>query len=197
MTVKFIFCVLGLTVAHQAVGQLVAPDYDFHDDGTKIDELTIFQLLALFRSSAGIVMGLPDGAFSASDEYDANHGVIYARIGANKVAGKSHAWCGVSGVGGEITVDLTTSHLVTGVATQGRGSYGHEHIVTLYSIETSEDGLKWTAQGSFQGNFDSTTICRRRFKKPVLASFVKFTVLDYKGHPCTRLDVLVYERGDD
>merc|ERR1719419_228015 len=178
MTVKVITLFLALAAAHQ----LVAPDNDFHDYDTKVDELTILQLLGVFRSSVGIVMDLPDGAFSASAEHDDNHAAIYARIGAPKVSGKSHAWCAGYVVGSDITVDLTTSYYVTGVATQGRGDA--DHMVTRYSVETSEDGNVWVKQGTFEGNFDRTTICRRRFKMPLLASFVKFTVLEYKNSAC-------------
>jgi len=190
MTVKFIMHLLALVAAHQ----LVAPKSDFHDNGHKIDELTIFQLLGLHRSSTGIVMDLPDGAFSASHEHSADHAAIYARIGAARVDGKKHAWCGGFGMGYSIKVDLTTSHLVTGVATQGRGD--HSSWVSRYSVATSEDGDKWVEQGKFRGNFDMTTICRRRFKKPVLASFVKFSVLSYHVMACMRLDVLVHNNGD-
>jgi len=190
MTVKFIVHLLVLAAAHQ----LVAPDNDFYDDGNKIDELTIFQLLGLFRSSNGIVEYLPDGAFSASKEFNGDHAAFYARIGRDHVKGKSHAWCSGYSMGEEITVDLTTSYLVTGVATQGRGD--HSGMVTSYSVETSEDGHRWIAQGRFRGNFDKTTICRRRFNKPVLASFVKFTVLDFKDMSCMRLDVLFHNIGD-
>jgi len=189
MTVKFIVHLLVLAAAHQ----LVAPDSDFYDDGNKIDELTIFQLLGLFRSSTGIVMDLPDGAFSASKEYNDKHAAILARIGRERVSGKYHAWCSSFSAGEEITVDLMTSYIVTGVATQGRGD--HTNWVTSYSVETSEDGHRWVAQGRFRGNFDMTTICRRRFNKPVLASFVKFTVLDYEVMACMRLDVLVHNIG--
>jgi len=186
--VKVIVLLFALAAAHQ----LVAPDNDFHDYDTKVDELTILQLLGVFRSSTGIVIDLPDGAFSASAEHNDDHGAIYARIGADRVSGKSHAWCGGYEVGYEITVDLTTSYYVTGVATQGRGDH-KDNWVSRYSVETSEDGHMWVAQGQYRGNFDMTTICRRRFKKPVLASFVKYTVLKFKVMACMRLDVLVLD----
>jgi len=188
---RFLYILLGLAAANQ----LVAPNHDYSDHGIKIKELNIFQLIAMFRSSSGITKDLPDGAFSASAQYNADHGAIYARIGVPKVSGKSHAWCGSSKPGAEITVDLTTSHVVTGVATQGRGD--GSQWVTRYSVETSENGHKWENQGIFLGNFDKNTICRRRFKKPVLASFVKFKVLNFVAYGSMRVDVLVHNIGDE
>merc|ERR1712142_489475 len=131
--------------------------------------------------------------------FDAKHGAIYARIGAPHVSGKSHGWCGKGVMGGamgeEVTVDLTTSYIVTGVATQARG--GSTQWVERYTVYTSEDGHDWKAQGNFRGNFDKSTICRRRFQKPVLASFVKFKVLEVHNHACMRLDVLVHNIGNE
>jgi len=146
----------------------------------------------MFYVSNGIVLDLPDGAFTASDEYSENQLAMYSRIGPDKVPGKALAWCGKSGGANEITVDMTSSYLVMGVATQGRGG-GHSYWTTEYFVETSENGNDWVRHGKFRGNFDAETICRRRLKKPILASFVKFIVLDYFNTvPCMRLDVLVY-----
>merc|ERR1719221_800386 len=143
----------------------------------------------MFRASTGIVGTLPDSALTTSHTHSDKHHLMYVRIGDEQVTGKAHGWCGVLGSANEITVDLTTSHIVTGIATQGRGD--SNHWVTDYSVETSEDGHNWMVHGMFRGNFDRDTICRRRFDTPVLASFVKFTVENFYGHPCMRLDVLV------
>merc|ERR1719184_8597 len=136
-------------------------------------------------------MDLPDGSFSATQSFDANHKEIYARIGADKVSGKSHAWCGKTSGVNAITVDLTSPHIVTGVATQGRGDRGQR--VTSYSIRVSENGYDWVSVGKFVGNFDQKTICQVRFEEPVLARFVEFAVLKYYVHPSMRIDVLVME----
>jgi len=187
---RLLFILFGLTAAHQ----LVAPN-NFTEDRFKLNELNIFKLIAVYSSSSGIVMTLPDGAFSATSRADHNHAAMYARIGAPRVHGKSHAWCGTNKRDEAITVDLTTSHLVTGVATQGRGD--SDQWVTRYSVETSKNGEIWENQGIFLGNFDRNTVCRRRFKKPVLASFVRFKVLNFHMHMSMRLDVLVYNIGDE
>ena len=80
-----------------------------------------------------------------------------------------------------VTVDLMTSYLVTGVATQGRAVAAE--WVTEYSVDTSNCGLCWINRGNFVGNIDQQSICKAIFKKPVLARFVKFTVLKYHGYP--------------
>jgi len=160
-------------------------------DGEKyFDVLSSLQLLEIFMKSEGIVQDLPDGAFSATNEWDSNHGPIYCRIGADRVAGKAHGWVGSNAGESAITVDMTTSQLVTGVATQGRGDA--DQWVTDYSVQTSENGYDWVDLGNFVGNFDRSTICKVRFTKPVLARFVKFTVLKFNAHKSMRLDVLVY-----
>lgn len=156
------------------------------------DELGMIPLLRMFSESDGIVKFLPDGAFSATDSHDGNHGPQYCRIGWPKGNNKSHAWCANATRGGNsITVDMTSPNLVTGVATQGRGEAAQ--WVTDYSIETSVGGHQWDPQGTFVGNFDQQTICKNTFQNIVLARFVKFTVLKFHGHPSMRLDVLVYD----
>merc|ERR1711920_5908 len=104
-------------------------------------------------------------------------------------------WCGKRGENNEITVDLTTSFMVSGVATQGRGDCC-DQWVTSYAIETSEDGQYWEKHGRFQGNFDRDTICESRLELPVLARLVRLTVKEYNGYPCMRLDLLVYNADD-
>jgi len=181
-----------------AAHELVAPDDDFNDsvlERVHLDELTIIQLLGMFQASRGIVTDLPDGSFSATSEL-VNHNAIYARIGDDHVSGKAHGWCAAKGNGkrNSITVDLTMSYLVTGLATQGRGDA--DQWVNNYSVETSEDGHNWVAHGQFLGNFDRHTICRRRFDEPVAASFVRFIVIEFTNHPCMRVDVLVFNMAD-
>jgi len=176
---------LALVESHQ----LVSSD-DIFESGMHMKELSIIQVLAIFHDSLGIVQTLPDEAFTCPVKVDANHGCEYARIGRDKVQGKAHGWCGKRGENNEIIVDMTTSFMVTGVATQGRGD--HNHWVTSYSIETSENGHSWQKHGRFEGNFDRDTVCESRLDLPVLARLVKLSEMEYYDLPCMRLDVLVY-----
>ena len=144
----------------------------------------------LFDRSVGIVTGLPDLAFTGNC-HDENHGPENCRIGAAHRPKKSHAWC-VKSLGDTITIDLTSSYIVTGVATQGRGDAAQ--WITEYSVATSENGIDWTDQGRYIGNFDQNTICKRKFKNPVSASFVKVTPIKSYSHPSMRLDILVYKQ---
>jgi len=176
---------LALVESHQ----LVSSD-DFFESGMHMKELSIVQLLAIFHDSHGVVQSLPDEAITCPVKVDYNHGCEYARIGSKKVNGKSHGWCGKPGDINEIIVDMTTSYMVTGVATQGRGD--STQWVTSYSIETSEDGHYWQKHGRFEGNFDQDTICESRLDLPVLARLVKLSEMEYHVNACMRLDVLVY-----
>mmetsp|Transcript_59854 Transcript_59854/g.95164 ORF Transcript_59854/g.95164 Transcript_59854/m.95164 type:complete len:156 (+) Transcript_59854:17-484(+) len=145
----------------------------------------------LFDESVGIVTGLPDLAFTASNSHDVNYGPENCRIGAPKRASKSHSWS-AKAVGDSITVDLTSSFIVTGVATQGRGDAAQ--WITEYAVATSENGVDWVDHGRFVGNFDQNTVCKRKLKHPVAASFVKITTLKHQAHPSMRLDILVYKK---
>jgi len=184
MVLKAFCFFVALSVAHELVTQ-----YDHDHNELHMDELSITQLLRMFYDSNGVVMGLPDDSFTANLEYNDKHGAIYSRIGAAQVDGMAQAWCGKTGKNNEITVDLTTSALVTGVATQGRGD--HNGWVTRYSIATSENGVIWQKHGNFMGNFDQETICHSRFERPVAARFVKLSVLEHKMMACLRWDILV------
>merc|ERR1719357_1418958 len=166
MMLQLVLQVFALAMAHE----LVVPDADIEDSGDHVDELIM--LLGMLYSSNGIVTKLPDGSFTASDTAS-GFKPTYARIGGE---GNYQAWAGIIGGDNKFIVDLTTSRLVTGVATQGRGDSNNQWV-TSYAIETSENGYDWVSQGHFEGNFDSKTICRRRFRTPSIASFVKFTVL--------------------
>jgi len=186
LEVMFFFIVF--TESHE----LVAPCGYIEEIELHKDELSGMKLLKMFHDSVGVLLKLPDEAITASDEHHENFSPIYSRIGAPPVAGKSHGWSGQVGEPNEIMVDLTTSLMVTGVATQGRGD--SKQWVTKYSIDTSENGEVWTAHGTFVGNFDRDTICRSRLKHPVLARFVKLSVVEYHIHPSLRWDVLTYNK---
>ena len=143
--------------------------------------------------SRGISLHLPEGSFSASASYVDNadlYGPKHCRIGVGKKENCSHAWICKS-IGDVLTVDLCDSYLVTGVVTQGRGDA--QQWITQYSVQTSENGVQWSNQGDFIGNFDNTSLCKRRFKKPVIASFVRFVTTKFHHHPTMRVDVLVYD----
>jgi len=166
-------CIL-LVKAHE----LVAPD---SDSGTQ-NKIVMMQLM--FSRSRGIVDSLPDKAFTATDVYHSNHAAPLVRIGT------AGFWAGIIGKTNAVTVDMTTSHLVTGVATKGINA---NYFVKKYSIMTSQNGVNWRSQGDFVSNFDGATVCKVQFERPVRARFVKLTVLAYVAHPSILMDVLVYD----
>jgi len=189
MILQLIFFFVVFANAHE----LVAPCDD--DDMSELhkDELSSMHMFKMFVDSGGNLLQLPDLAIIASDDYNQDHGAKYSRIGAAQVDGKAHGWCSKEKKhSSHIMVDLTTSSMVTGVATQGRGD--NPHWVKRYSIETSENGQEWIDHGNFAGNFDSDTICQSRLEHPVLARFVKLTVVEFESHPCMKWDVLTYNK---
>jgi len=177
-----LYCIIQIK-AHE----LTAPARRVHDDASLkvIGEIDIMWLIRLFSESRYVASGLPDEAFSATDIVNADHLAKFAKFR------KSSIWAGQKEGVNAITVDMTTSYLVTGVATKGRSF--HNQLVTQYEVDTSEDGENWRSQGLFVGNFDVETICKVRFARPVLARFVKFTVVKYKNWPSMKVDVLVYD----
>jgi len=186
-----IFSIILYSVLQVQAHELVAPVYHNHDIGQNGSELSVTQLIALFSKSRGIIHDLPDGSLTATGSHSSPYLPKYARIDETEVRGNGVAWAGITGSHNVLSVDMKTSYLVTGVATQGRADLGQ--WVKRFSVRTSENGTKWVSQGIFNGNFDQLSVCRVRFNSPVLARFVKFTVLDYHHHPSMRVDVLVYD----
>jgi len=174
-------CILQLK-AHE----LVTPKGRDYRWGKRTAEIGILQLYELFSGSKGITDTLPDSAFWATDNTDSNHAAKFAAFN------KAGHWSGVKTKPNQITVDLMTSYIVTGVATKQSNPHNNEWT-TRYSVETSENGRDWISLGTFKGNFDKKNICKSRFKTPVLARFVKLIVIEYHVHPSLKFDVLVYE----
>jgi len=186
-----IFSIILYSVLQVQAHELVAPVYHNHDISQDGSELSVMQLYALFSKSRGIIHDLPDGSLTATATHSSDFLPKYARIDETEVYGNGIAWAGIKGSLNELAVDMKTSYVVTGVAVQGRAD--GKQWVKRFSVLTSENGTKWVSQGTFNGNFDHLSVCRVRFKSPVLARFVKFTVLDYYNHPSMRVDVLVYD----
>jgi len=149
------------------------------------NEIASIQLM--FAGSNGIVNTLPDKAFTATDTFHSNHAPHFVRIGT------AGYWVGKPGHTNAVTVDMTTSHLVTGVATKG---INDNYYVKKYSVMTSSDGINWRSQGIYVSNFDGATVCKVQFDRPVRARFVKLTVLEYVHYPALTMDVLVYNIDD-
>jgi hypothetical protein len=171
----FLSIILSCIIPIKA-GELVAPGIEWRT-------LNEVSMQLLFSKSHGVVKTLPDKAFSATDISHEGHPAHKIRIGSTGY------WAGKKGGINAVTVDMMTSLLVTGVATEGIHS---KEFVTEYSVMTSQNGFIWTRQGSFVGNFDEK-ICKVQFKRPVRARFVKFTVVKYVQWPAMRVDVLVYD----
>ena len=135
--------------------------------------------------SAGIIHSLPPGAIVASQVHDghADHQVT------NLPLGHSQAWCGKNGEINEVTVDLLGPRLVTAISLQGTAE--HNQFVKRFELETSSNGSVWNKEGVYTGCFDNTTVVKRPLQTPRWASFVKLRVLEFHGHPSTRMDVLV------
>ena len=147
----------------------------------------------LFELSNGIILSLPNGAITASDSHNADHGPPYAKLGASKVEGKSHAWCAKK-IGDHLTIDLGTSKVVTGVEIASRGKGNHQNqMITKFNVKTSINGIHWTDQGDFMGVYEELTPVKRKLRRAVIASFVRITTIEYKTHPSMRVDILVCE----
>jgi len=186
-----IISIILYSVLQVQAHELVAPVYHNHDISQDGSELSVMQLSALFSKSRGIILDLPDGSFTATATASSAFLPKYARIDETEVHGNGIAWAGKVGSQNVLAVDMKTSYLVTGVAVQGRADAAQ--WVKRFSVSTSENGSNWVSQGTFNGNFDHLSVCRVRFKSPVLARFVKFIVLQYHVYPSMRVDVLVYD----
>ena len=148
----------------------------------------------LFAASRGIICSLKDEALTATRSHNANHGPKCAKLGAPVRAECSHAWCCVKPMDNDhLTVDLGTSHIVTGIEIAGRGTAHTGQMVTKFRVQTSGNGIDWVDQGTYLGTFAPSTSVKRKLNKAVVAMFVRITPLEFKEHPSMRIDVLVYD----
>ena len=161
---------------------------------TASDFETALRHQRMFAASHGIILSLPDSAITATRSYNANHGPQYVKLGAEKVSSASHAWCCISPLANDyLTIDLDTSHVVTGIEIAGRGTDNTNQIITKFNVKTSENGIHWEDQGVFLGPHEESTPVKRKLRRAVVASFVRITPLEFKVHPSMRVDILVYE----
>lgn len=86
---------------------------------------------------------MPDGAFSASSSYDANHGPARSRLNLHSDnKGRKGAWSSKTNDGKQwLQIDFGELVHVTKVATQGRQDA--DQWVTKYTLSYSVDGIHW------------------------------------------------------
>ena len=90
-----------------------------------------------------------------------------------------------------LTVDLETSHIVTGIEIAGRGDA--DQMITKYSVQTSENGISWVDQGTYLGPHHHLIAVKRKLKRAVVATFIRIIPLEFNNHPSMRVDILVYD----
>jgi len=173
MILSIVLSCIILTKAHE----LVAPESD------RLTHYEVVHMQLMFSRSHGIVRALPDKSFRVTDVHSSDYHPHFLRMGS------TNRWVGKLGGKNEVTIDMTSSFLVTGVATKGFGN----QFVKRYTVKTSQNGFVWRSQGLFLGNFDGETVCKVQFDRPVRARFVKLTVMKYQHHPSLRMDVLIYD----
>jgi len=92
---------------------------------------------------------------------------------------------------GWMSIDLKAPTRVAGVLLQGRSSSCEcNQWLTRIKIDTSIDNVNWILHGAFAGNSDQDSKIQLFLEKPVVARFVRITVVSVHGHASARWDVL-------
>uniref|UniRef100_A0A8D9E2R6 Discoidin domain-containing receptor 2 n=1 Tax=Cacopsylla melanoneura TaxID=428564 RepID=A0A8D9E2R6_9HEMI len=143
---------------------------------------------------------IPDSAISASSSYVPNVGPRNGRLKVEQAGG---AWCPKNAVEKDIRefiqIDLGSTHVVTGVQTQGRFDHGRgQEYTEEYILEYWRPGLRdWkqyygsNGKAILSGNSDTATIITHKLLPLIFATKVR--VLPYSLHRrtvCLRMEVL-------
>ncbi|XP_033727843.1 discoidin-2-like [Pecten maximus] len=107
----------------------------------------------------------------------------------------SHGWCpAYTGDGHYIQVEFLAVSTLKAIQTRGRGD--HNQWVTLYSVNTSMDGLNWSsilnATGSikvFPGNVDRNTVVTNTLEGNVVAKYIRIISVSGTSYRSMRLEV--------
>ena len=90
-----------------------------------------------------------------------------------------------------MSLDLKSPTRVAGVLLQGRnGDCGCGQWLTRIKIDTSVDNVNWILHGSFPGNSDADSKVELLLQNPVVARFVRISVVSVSNHASARWDVL-------
>jgi len=100
-------------------------------------------------------------------------------------------WSSQPSGSGWMSIDLKSAVKVAGVMTQGRNSdCGCNQWVNRFSIDYSTDNSKWESLGNFPGNADQDSQLETIFSQPVIARFVRISVVSVSNHASMRWDAL-------
>ena len=92
---------------------------------------------------------------------------------------------------GWMSIDLKAPTRVAGVLLQGRNSAsGGNQWLTKIKIDTSIDNVNWILHGVFAGNVDQNSQIQLILQNPVVARFVRITVVTVHEWASARWDVL-------
>jgi len=90
-----------------------------------------------------------------------------------------------------MSLDLKSPTRVAGILLQGRnGDCGCNQWLTRIKIDTSADNVNWILHGSFAGNSDADSKVELLLQNPVVARFVRISVVSVSSHASARWDVL-------
>ncbi|KAL9983324.1 hypothetical protein ACROYT_G005476 [Oculina patagonica] len=148
----------------------------------------------------GVERGLvPNEAFSASSWYDVDHEPWLARLYSREGEG---AWCALENDGAQyLQVDLAQTHIITGVATQGKYEVSEWAIrfrawVTNYSLSFTDGQMTWinyvedgNSPKIFDGNSQSNQVVRHTLLKRIISRHLRFLPVTWSGWTCMRVEI--------
>ena len=90
-----------------------------------------------------------------------------------------------------MSIDLQATTRVAGVLLQGRNAdCGCSQWLTRVKIDTSTDNVNWILHGAFAGSSDADTSIELLIQNPIVARYVRISVVSVSGHASARWDVL-------
>eukprot|EP00057_Strongylocentrotus_purpuratus_P014292 XP_011668766.1 PREDICTED: uncharacterized protein LOC590339 [Strongylocentrotus purpuratus] len=149
---------------------------------------------------------IPDGAMTASTQYDSNTGPRRARLNLPVTGVLKGGWSALTLDQSQwLQVDLRGTYRVTGIITQGRADANE--WVTSYNVAHSLNGINFniiqiaasqqkkyssylTFLRAFTGNSDRTTQVTNYFSPPLTTRFIRVLPTMWFGHISLRMELL-------
>uniref|UniRef100_A0A8C5CSN6 ferroxidase n=1 Tax=Gadus morhua TaxID=8049 RepID=A0A8C5CSN6_GADMO len=89
-----------------------------------------------------------------------------------------------------LQIELTEVKKITGIITQGAKSMGKEMYIVSFTLEYSEDGVRWTSRTLFIGNTDNNGPVRNYIYPPIFSRFIRVIPTSWKSSITMRMELL-------
>jgi hypothetical protein len=129
----------------------------------------------------------------------------YSSVWSNEVCGTGHArsmldspqaWsAGVNNAGQWMRIDAGSALLVWGVRAQARATYSDQKV-TAFTVQYSTDDSAWSNVDGNARFTDASGEFDARFATPVMAQYIRITVVSWAHHISMRAGLLVWHEAN-